>query len=49
MPDPSSRIYRIDAIGVPIQDRQIEAISQKWVMLGGKVLFDGFQVSREGL
>jgi hypothetical protein len=48
MSDPSSGFYRIDAIGVPIQDRQIEAIPQKLVVLGRKVLLDSRQVSREG-
>jgi hypothetical protein len=49
MSDPSSGFSRIDAIGVPVQDRQIEAIAQKWVVLGGKVLLDSRQVSRERL
>jgi len=42
-------ISRLDPIGVPVQERQIEAIAQKLVMLGGKVLLDGLQVLREGL
>jgi hypothetical protein len=49
MSDPSSNLYGFDAIGVPVQDRQIEAIAQKWVMLRGKVLLNRRQVSREGL
>jgi hypothetical protein len=49
MSDPSGSFYRFDAIGVPIQDRQIEAIVQKWVVLRGKVLFDSLHVLREGL
>jgi len=47
--DPSSSISRLDPIGVPVQERQIEAIAQKLVMLGGKVLLDGLQVLRKGL
>jgi hypothetical protein len=38
--DPSRSFYGFDVISVPIQDRQKEAISQKWVLLRGKVLFD---------
>lgn len=49
MSDPSSSFYGFDAIGVPVQDRQVEAISQKWVVLRGKVLLDGLQISRKGL
>jgi hypothetical protein len=49
MSDPSSRFAGFDAIGVPVQDRQIEAIAQKLVVLRGNVLFDSLQVSREGL
>jgi hypothetical protein len=49
MSDPSSGLYGFNAIGVPVQEREIEAIAQKWVMLGGKVFLDSLQVSREGL
>jgi len=49
MSDPSSSFYGFDAIGVPVQDREIEAIAQKWVVLRRKVLFDSLQISREGL
>jgi hypothetical protein len=47
--DSSSDFSGLHSIGVPVQYRQIEAISQKWVVLGGKVFLDGLQVSREGL
>jgi hypothetical protein len=40
MSDPSSSFYGLDAIGVPVQEREIEAISQEWVVLGRKVLLD---------
>jgi hypothetical protein len=46
--DPSRSFDGFDVIGVPIQDRQIETISQKMVVLGGKVLLYGLEVSREG-
>jgi hypothetical protein len=49
MSDPSSNFYGFDAIGVPVQDCQIETIAQKGVVLGGKVFLDSRQVSREGL
>jgi hypothetical protein len=49
MSDSSSGFYGFDAIGVPVQDRQIEAIAQKWVVLGRKVLLNRRQVSRERL
>jgi len=49
MSNPSSSLYGIDAISVPVQDREIEAIMQKLVVLRGKVLFDSLQISREGL
>jgi hypothetical protein len=49
MSDPSSSFFGFDAIGVPVQDRQIEAIAQKWVVLRGKVLLNRRQVLREGL
>jgi hypothetical protein len=48
MADSSSGFSRLDPIGVPVQDSQIEAISKKVVVLRGKVLLDGVQVSREG-
>jgi hypothetical protein len=47
--DPSSSFYGFDPFGVPIQDCQIEAIAQKLVVLGGKVLLDSRQILREGL
>jgi uncharacterized membrane protein len=47
MSDPSSSFSRLDPIRVPVQDRQIEAISQKWVVLGGKVLFNSVHSSIE--
>jgi hypothetical protein len=49
MSDPSSRFYGFDAIGVPVQNCQIETISQKWMVLEGKVLLNSRQVLREGL
>jgi hypothetical protein len=49
MSDSSSGFYGFDAIRVPVQDRQIEAIAQKWVVLGRKVLLDSRQGSRERL
>jgi hypothetical protein len=48
MADSSRSFSRLDAIGVPVQDRQIEAISQKLAVLRWKVLLDSLQVSREG-
>jgi hypothetical protein len=45
MSDPSRSFYGFYAIGVSIQDCQIEAIAQKLVVFGGKVLLDGLQVS----
>jgi hypothetical protein len=48
MADARSGFSWLNTIGVPVQDRQIETISQKWVVLGGKVFLDGLQVSREG-
>jgi hypothetical protein len=41
MSDSSGSFYGFDAIGVPIQDCQIEAITQKWVVLRRKVLLNG--------
>ena len=49
MSDPSSSFYGLYAIGVPIQNRQIKTVAQKWVVLGGKVLLNRRQISREGL
>jgi hypothetical protein len=40
MSDPSRSFDGLDAIGVPIQNRQIETIAQKWVVLGRKVLLN---------
>jgi hypothetical protein len=49
MSDPSRSFYGFDAIGVPVKDRQVEAIAQKLVVFRGKVLFDSLQAEREGL
>jgi hypothetical protein len=40
MSDPSSGFYGFDAIGVPIQNRQIETVAQKLVVLRGDVFLD---------
>jgi len=48
MSDPSTSFYGLDAIGVPIEDRQTETVAQKVVVLKGDVLLDGLQVLREG-
>jgi hypothetical protein len=40
MSNPSGSFYGFEAISVPVQDRQIEAIAQKLVVLGGKVLLN---------
>jgi hypothetical protein len=47
--DPSSSFYGFDAIGVPVQEREIESALQELVVLGGKVLLNSRQISREGL
>jgi hypothetical protein len=49
MADAGRSFSRLDPIGVPIQEREIEAIAQKWVVLRGKMLLNRRQVSREGL
>jgi hypothetical protein len=49
MSDPSRSFDGFYAIGVPVQDRQIEAIPQELVVLGRKVFLHSRQVSREGL
>lgn len=46
--DARSGFSRLNTIGVPVQDRQMEAIAQKRVVLRGEVLLDSLQVSREG-
>jgi hypothetical protein len=48
MSNPSGSFYGFEAISVPVQDRQIEAIAQKLVVLRRKMLLNGLQVSREG-
>jgi hypothetical protein len=49
MADASSSFSWVHPVSVPIQDCQIEAIAQKFVMLRGKVFLDRLQVPREGL
>jgi hypothetical protein len=48
MSDPSRSFDGLDAIGVPIQNRQIETVAQKLAVLRGNVFLDSRQISREG-